>query len=1237
MSSTIRSTAMATDELASGRKHGRSPDHGADEGSKRRKHHHKHHRHHKSHGHRHHRKRDQEKQEGDRDLPFTVIESRPEDDKEEGEILEEEEEEEEARDYTSKKKADSDVESGEIKPDETADDILYLKSDRSTVHGEGEDTFSHKGPEELNVNLPQDDGVDENNLTSYISTESRNDITLNLSIDARNGTAKDSKLKPPIDFMVKQLVSPPQHQSSNDYYGDVVDLGGEIGNGLRTETFASGAEEYAVGKSDALSVEFKSCRSRQEVQMTLDNDIGRHHSESAAFDTKLGGINGDIGSKSSKGDRRHTRSKSPLEGAGEEKNHRDVESSYLKRHTRSISPVATERLNSSKHRKRDDRVRAVDHSRDVERGSERDALMKHAESIDANRHSSENKKRSVSPQNLRDKYKNARHSPSYEKHHDEVRNRNRSRSRDRAREMISLARSDALERDFQQTVHSQEHGAKFYMDNSVCTKPSDFIENNKNGSDLERVVRYDRGDRHDNRDKVKEADVDRAIRRERERSGSYSRHGERENRHSSLDRDRERDKAKEMRNERARSSSYSRHGGRDDQHSSWERERDRDRENGRDRNRELRYRERNSDRGRDREMDSDRGRDRERDSDRGRDRERVKDREKEMYRDRISRHKKYDGVEDRHGSRDRYNDSRYPRHDEMEHRRDKTISKQSAKGGFTKHDMEERKEKSIREEDEQENFQERIALKLAEQEEEDIEKIKEESRKRRQAILEKYKQQQSQLQVEAPSDATRKEERPFVVDAGKQTSPPIAVVNAVSLVSLKGLENRHGKNRHDSTDVYVADSSFSLGKSPPQNGTAAIEKNPGAGGLGDGTPKSERSADMFCDDIFGESPAGVRKSSERSADMFCDDIFGESPAGVRKSRKGDGLQVDRNGLHDNWDDAEGYYSYRFGEVLDGRYEVIAAHGKGVFSTVVRAKDLKAGKADPEEVAIKIIRNNETMYKAGLEELIILKKLAGADPEDKRHCVRFLSSFKYRNHLCLVFESLHMNLREVLKKFGRNIGLKLTAVRAYAKQLFIALKHLRNCGVLHCDIKPDNMLVNEAKNVLKLCDFGNAMFAGKNEITPYLVSRFYRAPEIILGLAYDHPMDIWSIGCCLYELYSGKVLFPGPSNNDMLRLHMELKGSFPKKMLRKGAFTDQHFDQDLNFHATEEDPVTKKTVKRLLLNIKPKDIASLITSAPGEDPKMLANFKDLLERVFVLDPEKRMTVSQALSHPFIMGK
>lgn len=68
-------------------------------------------------------------------------------------------------------------------------------------------------------------------------------------------------------------------------------------------------------------------------------------------------------------------------------------------------------------------------------------------------------------------------------------------------------------------------------------------------------------------------------------------------------------------------------------------------------------------------------------------------------------------------------------------------------------------------------------------------------------------------------------------------------------------------------------------------------------------------------------------------------------------------------------------------------------------------------------------------------------------------------------------------------------------------MLIALSHLRNCGVLHADIKPDNILVSSTRTTVKLCDFGSAMFAGDNEITPYLVSRFYRAPEIILGLKY----------------------------------------------------------------------------------------------------------------------------------------
>ncbi|KAK7269747.1 hypothetical protein RIF29_22482 [Crotalaria pallida] len=673
--------------------------------------------------------------------------------------------------------------------------------------------------------------------------------------------------------------------------------------------------------------------------------------------------------------------------------------------------------------------------------------------------------------------------------------------------------------------------------------------------------------------------------RDRSRDRDVDRDSHRENRRGETRRNRDVDWVHRTEKERERSHERDRRDVEKVKIKEREEDRDRRRERERDRSWETVF-ERDRRRGKERDRSRDRKRERDWESERGdinRERYNIKGRE---GRDDRYRHRGIDNAngkdkdlhhEDGHDNRDIYR--KHSRHEyHRDRKRDSDPVKVLKSTGST---MEEDESKLERGEIEQDDLDE-DTLQLPEQEEEEnLNRIKEESRRRREAIMEKYRKQHQQAEQ--------------VVENEKKGKEPTDIPEALI-----------GKND--------SETSFAVGKSPPENLNVASEKVSGARALGKGTPKSERSDDKFCDDIFGETPTGVRKSG-----------------------KGDGLLIEKVGLHDNWDDAEGYYSYRFGEILDGRYEVTAAHGKGVFSTVVRAKNLKTGNGEPEEVAIKIIRNNDTMYKAGMDELIILKKLVGADPDDKRHCVRFLSSFKYRNHLCLVFESLNMNLREVLKKFGRNIGLRLSAVRAYAKQLFIALKHLRNCGVLHCDIKPDNMLVNEAKNVLKLCDFGNAMFAGKNEVTPYLVSRFYRAPEIILGLLYDHPLDIWSVGCCLYELYTGKVLFPGLTNNDMLRLHMELKGPFPKKMLRKGAFTEQHFDQDLNFLATEEDPVTQKTIKRLILNIKPKDIGTIITGSPGEDPKMLANFKDLLEKIFVLDPDKRLTVSQALNHPFIIGK
>ncbi|XP_043697400.1 serine/threonine-protein kinase prpf4B-like isoform X2 [Telopea speciosissima] len=696
-----------------------------------------------------------------------------------------------------------------------------------------------------------------------------------------------------------------------------------------------------------------------------------------------------------------------------------------RRHKGSGSPAARENVRQRRNRKTNDSGGGIINSnRETElHNSIRYESRLPSESIDGVRNGSGDENKLVSP----GKYKTLSYSLYHEKYYDKAR-RNRSRSRD----------SMGDRRSRSQSVQSHRDDDRIQL--------FDSREKETNNSDRARV-RNSREDRHGSRDWVRDGEIEQ----------SYSRCSDREVRHGSRetwDRDRKRVRGRESDKERDRDRNRDK---------DWEKDRERERERERERVRE-------EDRDRERDRDKDREREREREKEREKEeRVRGKDRSRETENDRLGRHR-YDGLEGAYGGRDRSKESRRSKHDEKDYHDRKGIKGPIKVSCIMDDDLERREKKSQRDEEAEEDYEDRVSLQLAEQEEDDVDRIKEESRKRRQAILEKYKQQQHQSpqQVEPPVQASNKEETGSLnVDKAAEQSLPPKVVNSTSDVP----EGRNG-----SPDADFPEPTFSVWKSLPHNGTLVCGSTSSAGALGDGTPKSERSADMFCDDIFGESPAGVRKMG-----------------------KGDGLHIERSGLHDNWDDADGYYSYRFGEILDGRYEVTAAHGKGVFSTVVRAKDLKAGKCDPEEVAIKIIRNNDTMYKAGLEELIVSKKLAGADPESRRHCVRFISSFKYRHHLCLVFESLHMNLREVLKKFGRNIGLNLTAVREYAKQLFIALKHLRNCGVLHCDIKPDNMVVNEAKNVLKLCDFGNAMFAGKNEITPYLFLACHMIIPWICGL------------------------------------------------------------------------------------------------------------------------------------------
>jgi serine/threonine-protein kinase PRP4 len=191
-------------------------------------------------------------------------------------------------------------------------------------------------------------------------------------------------------------------------------------------------------------------------------------------------------------------------------------------------------------------------------------------------------------------------------------------------------------------------------------------------------------------------------------------------------------------------------------------------------------------------------------------------------------------------------------------------------------------------------------------------------------------------------------------------------------------------------------------------------------------------------------------------DMFAED-FDEEKYATKPTNdtieENDAVEGAKGGILEG-DDKDGYYKIRIGEVLNGRYQILSTLGRGMFSGVIRAIDTTT----KQYVAIKIMRNNDALRKGGYTEIAILEKLNDADPESRKHIIKFERSFDYRGHLCMVFENLSMNLREVLRKFGNNVGINLTATRTYAYQMFVSLAHMRKCSIIHADLKPDNILV-----------------------------------------------------------------------------------------------------------------------------------------------------------------------------------
>ena len=196
-----------------------------------------------------------------------------------------------------------------------------------------------------------------------------------------------------------------------------------------------------------------------------------------------------------------------------------------------------------------------------------------------------------------------------------------------------------------------------------------------------------------------------------------------------------------------------------------------------------------------------------------------------------------------------------------------------------------------------------------------------------------------------------------------------------------------------------------------------------------------------------------------------------------------------------------------------RYEVLESLGRGSFGQALKCFDHKTN----EYVCIKIIRNQEKFQYQASVEVKVLQHIKDMDPEDTTNLVKMRDYFVFRSHVCIVFELLSMNLYEFIKNTDFR-GVSMGLIRRFAIQLLHSLKFIKEQEIIHCDLKPENILLKTpTKSGLKIIDFGSSCFLDEVVYT-YIQSRFYRAPEIMLGIPYSYAIDMWSFGCIVAELF-----------------------------------------------------------------------------------------------------------------------
>ncbi|CAB1430083.1 unnamed protein product [Pleuronectes platessa] len=354
-------------------------------------------------------------------------------------------------------------------------------------------------------------------------------------------------------------------------------------------------------------------------------------------------------------------------------------------------------------------------------------------------------------------------------------------------------------------------------------------------------------------------------------------------------------------------------------------------------------------------------------------------------------------------------------------------------------------------------------------------------------------------------------------------------------------------------------------------------------------------------------------------------------------KKGFGKQVDVSYIAKHYNMSKSkvdnqFYSVEVGDstfTVLKRYQNLKPIGSGAQGIVCAGYDAVLDR----NVAIKKLSRpfqNQTHAKRAYRELVLMKCVNHKNIISLLNVSTPQKSLEDFQDVYLAMELMDANLCQVIQ-----MELDHERMSYLLYQMLCGIKHLHAAGIIHRDLKPSNIVV-KSDCTLKILDFGLARTAGTSfMMTPYVVTRYYRAPEVILGMGYKENVDMWSVGCIFGEVIRGTVLFPGTD-----RILLTSRRSFTNRC----TYIDQwnKVIEQLGTPAAEFMKKLQPTVRNYVENRPkyagltfPKLFPDCLFPADSEHNKLKASqARDLLSKMLIIDPAKRISVDEALQHPYI---